>query len=203
MNSQKIKDLLTNALSSSLSYKAYRDLVHKLTLQKKSTGTEQSEALTNYSILNDRRMKRLDKTLVIPSEKIKPVSRETSPKIWLVLTEGWCGDAAQSLPVIHKVATLYNHITLKIILRDEHVELMNHFLTNGGMAIPKLLIIDPQTITVKNIWGPRPSTATKMVEEYKAKNGELDAEFKKDLQIWYTKDKGQTIVQELLNLIDK
>ena len=60
----------------------------------------------------------------------------------MVLTEGWCGDAAQVLPVINKIASLSDFIDLKIILRDEHEELMNKFLTNGSKSIPKLVAID-------------------------------------------------------------
>jgi hypothetical protein len=117
-----------------------------------------------------------------------------------VLTEGWCGDAAQTLPVISKIADESDLITLKIIFRDEHEQLMSQFLTNGGKSIPKLLVLNSQN-KVLNTWGPRPNTATKMVQDYKNKYGQLDAAFKQQLQVWYNKDKGVNIQEDMLGLL--
>lgn len=86
------------------------------------------------------------------------------------------------------------------MLRDENDDLMSQYLTNGGKAIPKILIIDEQHKVI-NSWGPRPSIATRMVLDYKEKNGTLDAEFKKDLQIWYNKDKGNNTQKDLIELL--
>ena len=60
----------------------------------------------------------------------------------LVLAEGWCGDAAQILPVINKIAEYSSLIDLKVVCRDENPELMDQFLTNGSKSIPKVIIID-------------------------------------------------------------
>jgi hypothetical protein len=65
------------------------------------------------------------------------------------------------------------------------------------MAIPKLISVDDTSGDVLGQWGPRPSDATKMVADYKAANGSLSSEFKKDLQIWYSKDKGQNIIEDI------
>ena len=79
--------------------------------------------------------------------------------------------------------------------------LMNQFLTNGSKSIPKLIAIDDSTDRVVHTWGPRPSTATEMVKDYKDVHGSLDAAFKEELQIWYNKDKGKTIEQDLIELL--
>ncbi len=196
-----VNKLIEEGIHNSYSYQEYKQLVSDLLVEGKSTGHEQSEVLTNYSMLNDRRMKRLDKTLKI-DKSITEVFSSTNTKVtWLVLSEGWCGDAAQSLPVINKLAQLNEGIDFKIILRDDHDELMNNFLTNGGKAIPKLIAYDTQNQKVLNTWGPRPSIATKMVNDYKAQNGSLDPQFKQDLQVWYNKDRGVNIVQDLVQLL--
>ena len=117
-----------------------------------------------------------------------------------MIAEGWCGDAAQILPMLHKIAEASNKIDLKIVFRDENEALMNNFLTNGSKSIPKIIILDNQQ-NVINSWGPRPSIATKMVLDFKEKNGQLDANFKKDLQIWYNKDKGNTTQEDLIKLL--
>ena len=145
-------------------------------------------------------MKRLDKTCKLTQQTIVALKNIDEPVTWLVLTEGWCGDAAQSLPIINKIASESTQITLKIILRDDHEELMNHFLTNGGKSIPKLIALNFDN-EVLNTWGPRPSIATKMVKDYKEKYGQLDASFKQALQIWYNKDKGVNIQENILDML--
>ncbi len=197
----KVNELIEQGIADSYTYQEYKQVVSDLLVEGKSTGHEQSEALTNYSLLNDRRMKRLDKTLKI-DDKVKEAFSNASIKVtWLVLSEGWCGDAAQSLPVINKLAELNNGIDLRIVTRDDHDELMSKFLTNGGKAIPKLIAYDTQSRKVLNSWGPRPTMATKMVNDYKIKNGSLDPQFKQDLQVWYNKDRGVNIVQDLFELL--
>ncbi|MEN8912383.1 MAG: thioredoxin family protein [Polaribacter sp.] len=194
-----MKQLIAKILENAISYPEYRTLVHDLLSVGKSTGPIQSEALTNYSLLNDRRMKRLDKTIKISDETKAVFKSITEKQTWLVLTEGWCGDAAQNLPVIQKLAAENENIALKIVLRDEYLELMDLFLTNGGRSIPKVIVLDAQN-NVQHTWGPRPTLATEMMTDYKAKNGSIDAQFKQDLQVWYNKNKGQSVQEDFVNM---
>lgn len=197
-----MKDIIEKSLQNTLTYTSYREKVIELLSENKSTGHVQSEDLTNYSLLNDKRMKRLDKTIKLSDKTIAKIKELKQPQTWLVITEGWCGDAAQNLPVINKLAEINDLIDLKIVLRDDHQELMNLFLTNGGMAIPKLIALDSKN-EVLNTWGPRPSTATQMVADYKKANGSLDADFKQDLQVWYNKNKGQNVQEDFIEMVEK
>lgn len=196
-----IHNLIEKGIDNSYSYQEYRNLVSDLLAEGKSTGHEQSDALTNYSMLNDRRMKRLDKTLKIDDQVKDAFTNAKTDITWLVLTEGWCGDAAQSLPVINKLAEMNDGIKLRIISRDDNDELMNNFLTNGGKSIPKLIAYNKETQEVVDSWGPRPTVATKMVNDYKELHGSLDPQFKQDLQVWYNKDKGNNIAEDLAKLL--
>ncbi|NAS31287.1 thioredoxin family protein [Flavobacteriaceae bacterium R38] len=196
-----IDDILTKSLEKATTYSEYRTLVSDLVKEEKSTGEIQNESLTNYSMLNDRRMNRLDKTIKLSEEVIEKANNFKGNVTWLVLTESWCGDAAQTMPVMQKIADLNEGIDFKVILRDENEELMDQFLTNGGRSIPKLIMIDNTTNEVLNSWGPRPSVATKMVEDYKKEHGKLTPEFKQDLQVWYNKDKGQNTAEDLIEMI--
>ena len=197
-----MKKIIEKSLKTAISYSGYRSLVKNLLIKGKSTSTEQSEDLTNYSMLNDRRMKRLDKTIKISEETIQEFQKVKRPQTWLVLTEGWCGDAAQSLPILNKIASDTANIDLKIVLKDENLDLMDLFLTNGGRSIPKLIVLDKDN-NVLDFWGPRPTIATKMVTDYKEKNGILDPQFKQDLQVWYNKDKGKSVQKDFINLFAK
>lgn len=198
---KSVSTYIEEGIKKSYTYQEYKDLVRSLLTEGKSTGNEQSETLTNYSMLNDRRMKRWDKTLKINESVSNAFSNADLDITWVVLSEGWCGDAAHVLPVLNKLAGLNKGIDLKIVLRDDNEELMNNFLTNGGKSIPKLIMYDNQKQEVVNSWGPRPSVATKMVNDYKTKHGGLDPQFKEDLQLWYNKDKGVTIAEDLLKLL--
>ena len=195
-----MKEYIEKGLRKGLSYQDYRILISDLISSGTSSGNTQTEGLLNYSKLNDRRMKRLDKTIKLSKETMEAIAALNEPVIWLVLSEGWCGDAAQILPVINKIASESNFINLKIIFRDEHEELMNYFLTNGGKSIPKLLVLNSNN-EVLNTWGPRPDIATKMVQDYKSKHGQLDANFKQELQAWYNKNKGVNIQENLSRLL--
>ena len=197
-----MKKIIENSLQTAISYTGYRSLVRNLLIKGKSTSSEQSEDLTNYSRLNDRRMKRLDKTIKISEDTIQEFKKVKQPQTWLVLTEGWCGDAAQNLPILNKIASDTANIDLKIVLRDENLDLMDLFLTNGGRSIPKLIALDKDN-NVLDFWGPRPTIATKMVADYKEKNGALDPQFKQDLQVWYNKDKGKSVQEDFVNLVAK
>uniref|UniRef100_A0AB33KZ95 Thioredoxin family protein n=1 Tax=Tenacibaculum sp. Pbs-1 TaxID=3238748 RepID=A0AB33KZ95_9FLAO len=195
-----MKKIIQNSLEKAFSYSEYRDLVSDLLAQGKSTGPNQSDDLLNYSKLNDKRMKRLDKTVKLTEETLAKIKDVKEPQTWLVLTEGWCGDAAQNLPVINKIAEENPNINLKLVLRDENLELMDEFLTNGGRSIPKLIALNKENEVI-NTWGPRPTEATKMVVDYKEKHGSLDADFKTDLQVWYNKNKGENTQEDLISML--
>ena len=188
-------------IENSISYQEYRMLVADLLAQGKSTAKNQSEDLLNYSKLNNSRMKRLDKTFEISEKTEENIRNFSKNQIWIVLTESWCGDAAHALPVISKITENSNNISLRVLLRDENEALMNKFLTNGNKSIPKLIMLDADTKELVDTWGPRPSEATKMVQMHKEKYGILDAEFKKDLQVWYNSNKGVNIEEDILELL--
>ena len=196
------EQIVKEALPKAISYPGYRQLIDDHTANETSTGPDQTEALTNYTMLNQRRMKRLDKTTKLQEADIAKIKEFKGDVTWLVITESWCGDAAQTMPVMQKIAELSDGIDIKVVLRDENLELMDAFLYNGGRSIPKLIAIDNTSGDLLGDWGPRPSEATQLVNDYKEAHGKLTPEFKEDLQVWYNKDKGQSTVKDLLNLLD-
>ena len=196
-----ISEIINKSLEKTMSYEDYRKLVSDLIELGLSTGNDpKNPDLLKFSKLNDRRMKRLDKTIKIQPASAEKIQAKTKKELWIVLTESWCGDAAQSIPVINKLAELNENIDFRIALRDENEALMNEFLTNGGKSIPKLIIIDPETNEVLNSWGPRPTEATQMVIDFKTEHGKLTPEFKEALQLWYTKNKGYDVANDIANL---
>ena len=78
-----MKTTIEKSLQNTYTYQEYRDLVSNLLAEGKSTGPNQSEDLTNYSMLNDRRMKRLDKTIKISEETRQKVQALKETQTWL------------------------------------------------------------------------------------------------------------------------
>ncbi|MCH7525275.1 MAG: thioredoxin family protein [Bacteroidetes bacterium] len=198
-----MKSIIENSLQKSKSYQEYRDMVKQLVAEESTTGHDKTEELIGYTKLNDRRMKRWDKTLKISQDIQDRIAKFNEKVTWLVLTESWCGDAAHLMPVMNKIAELNNNIDFRVVLRDENNELMNRFLTNGSKSIPKLIMIDKTSGDVINSYGPRPSEATKMVNDYKTEHGKLTSEFKEDLQHWYNKDKGQSTLKDITAMLSE
>ncbi len=206
-----MKKIEKQVIDTAYNYKSYRQLVDELFAQNKTTGTNHSESMVNYTKINITRMNRLDKKTKLTEATIQQLSEINRPVIWLAITEGWCGDAAQILPVLNKMALSNEHITLKFILRDQHLDIMDAFLTNGGRSIPKVLILNAETLEVLRTWGPRPVEMQKMVMDAKAESldtedmelkKQINAESSKNLHLWYAKDKTLTTQKEFLEAVE-
>ena len=137
-------------------YPQYRKLINDLLKEGKTTSNNHSESLIEYTKVNVQRMNRLDKTTDINEDLKREIADLEKKMIWVILAEAWCGDVAQNLPVIAKIADLSQNIDLKLILRDENLEVMDEYLTNGGRSIPKLIYLDSGTLEELGTWGPRP-----------------------------------------------
>ena len=192
---------IAEALLHSHTYTEYRSIVSDLLSQGKSTGTEQSEEILHYSKLNEVRMNRLDRTIVIAEDVIRDLLSLNKQYLWLVISEGWCGDAAQLLPIMNKMAAIAPGVQMKVVFRDQNPALMDGFLTNGARSIPKLILIDSHTMNVLGSWGPRPNGAAELIKSYKLQYGVVDETAKTELQLWYLHDKGLSTQREILQMM--
>lgn len=196
----ELQQIIKTATDNSISYQEYRDLVATHTENNTNTGAEVTEALANYTMLNNQRMKRLDKTMKILPENEEFLTAFDKEVYFLIITESWCGDAAQTMPMMNKVAQTAG-VDLRVVLRDDNLDLMDQFLTNGGRSIAKLILINKATGLPVTTWGPRPTAATQLVADEKAAKGVLSPEFKEELQNWYNKNKGKDTENDLLNML--
>lgn len=194
--------IIKEALNSAIQYSTYSEQMLDFFEEEKTSGHEQTEALIGYTAINYQRMKRLDKTIKPDATSVNALLQIKKSITWLVITEAWCGDAAQVLPVLNKIAEATPQISLKLVYRDDHPELMQMFLTAGSRSIPKLIALDEQN-NVLYTWGPRPTEAAKMVVDFKNLNGLLTPDFKQELQLWYNKDKGLNIIADQLVLLNQ
>jgi len=163
----------------------------------------ENEKIQNYVYLNVRRMKRIAKQYEPAPYLVKLVMKINRPVTWLVITEGWCGDAAHVLPILETLSMLSFKPQLKIVLRDEHPDLIEEYLTNGSRSIPKILAFDEDGQLISQ-WGPRPNSAQQMVESFM--NGVSEyanyQELTEAVQKWYHYDRYLTFESEIIEFIE-
>jgi hypothetical protein len=158
--------------------------------------------IKDYINLNQHRMRRVEKTYQVDPTLAKQVTALAHKTYWLVLTEHWCGDAAQTLPVFQRIADLSNgKIEMKLVYRDENPELMDTYLTGESRSIPKLIQLDAH-LNVTGIWGPRPALAQKLVRELKS-NPATASYYSNELHKWYAHDKQQSLEREIGKLVTR
>lgn len=147
-----------------------------------------------YVKLNKSRMNRWLKTGKLNDELKLQLAQIQEPQEWILISEPWCGDAAHSTPFIFLMSELNPNIKLHIQLRDSNSEITN-YLTNGGKAIPKLIVRDKEGKDLW-VWGPRPQLAQHYFMELKNQETLTVEEQKAKLQEWYNQDKGIEIQNE-------
>lgn len=180
-----------------ISFSDYFELAEKQTVEGRTSGENQEESLVAYSKMNFQRMKKWVKTGKI-SEEITNCIKESSQKLsFLVITETWCGDAAQNIPFLAKMVELNPEWEMRLVFRDENEALINQYLTNGGKSIPKVIVMDESGNELFN-WGPRPALAQKLVVDYKNKPEPKEeyAAFAESLHLWYAKNRGVALQEE-------
>ncbi|MEP5613068.1 MAG: thioredoxin family protein [Cyclobacteriaceae bacterium] len=194
-------NVISKSLKKSISYSAYNDLLQEYATEGKTTGPTQNEDLIYYTKLNTQRSKRIMKTTNLNPELVSKVEQLNQKSEWLLITESWCGDAANSVPVIAKLADQSKNADLRIVMRDENTDLIDQFLTRGGRSIPKLIVLDSKKEALFT-WGPRPVEAQKLYDSWKnSEEKKPYKEFQVDLQKWYNQDGGASLQRELLDLL--
>ena len=189
-------------IEKSMTYAEYIKLIDDLLIDGKTTGEVQSEAMFNYGKLNRQRMHRLEKTVKLNDSLKEKAGKIGRKMIWLIITEGWCGDAAQNIPTIEKIAAESKSIETRYVLRDENLELINAYLTNNARSIPKLIALDAETLQEIGTWGPRPQTAMNYYDEMKHQGLEKPP-IMENLQRWYLQDKEKSLQSEFEDLLSE
>ena len=164
---------------------------------------EEAAPYDKYIPINQQRIKRIRKSLakhgVSPALEAAVRGAKAGTKM-LVLNEFWCGDGAQILPVHEAlVHASEGKLEVRVLMRDAHVEVMDLFLTNGGRAIPKTVLLDAD-LQVLGTWGPRPEEAMALVKRIKS-DPAIAHTYSQEVHKWYTQDKQQNIQAELAVLL--
>lgn len=191
---------LTEYINKGLSYEDYITRVED-DLENEIENDDPKEYVQYYA-LGLQRMNRIFKTFSLnPAQEIRVKSTSNNLKL-LVITEGWCGDASQILPVVEKLANALN-VPTHYVLRDENLELMEKYKTNGAASIPIIIGVNEENEEAFR-FGPRPQAGMEMLARFKSNPDTYSADdFHEDLQKYYNNNKGEDIVNEILDLIDE
>lgn len=120
---------------------------------------------------------------------------------FLIISEGWCEDASQIVPIVDRLAETIG-VECKFVFRDENIELMEEYNTNGSHSIPIVIGVTPEGDEAFR-FGPRPAQAMIYTNRFKKDPDKYSREdFEEDLDRFYLENHGQDIISEILELIE-
>jgi hypothetical protein len=162
-----------------------------------------NEKMQRYTRENIGRIDHILKTITIESKLYNALTAIKTDLIWLVLTEPWCGDASQVVPVLYTIASCSEHISFRILQSDAHPDVMSAYLTDGSRSIPKLICLKADTLEELGTWGPRPANLQKIVLENKDDASLSFGAKVRMVHDWYNEDKTASIQDEFIDLVRK
>lgn len=197
---KELVQLVEEGLSNGMTYEEYFSLAETLVEENSTTGPNKSDELAKHTKMGFQRMKKWEKISKISEETSLSLSKIRGAYAWLIIVESWCGDVGQNIVALKRMADLAG-IEIRLVLRDENLELMDQFLTNGGRAIPKLIVFDKNNKRIAGEWGPRPAFIQNWFYEEKSKEDFNKVEALEYIHLWYAKNKQQEIQQEIVSLM--
>lgn len=192
------------SIKTAINYQEYFQKAISYTQYKENFQNELSvgeeSPFAQYLPQNWQRQSRLDRKLKLIEELQEAIKKISQPLKWLVITEHWCGDASQIIPIMSKVAEESDgEIDLKLIYRDENEELIDAHLTDGrSRSIPILIQLDEE-FNIVSTYGPRPEEAQDLVKKLIVE----EVDYNIPLHSWYAKDKQKSIQSDLISLLVK
>ena len=197
-----MQQLITQAiLDKALTFQQYLDLTKSIVESSTPQGMYANESTLRYTGSNLKRMNKVLAETVISQRLYNQLSELKEEWVWLVLSEPWCGDASWGTPALYLFASSSDKIDFRILLRDEHLEIMKAYQTEGTDSIPKLVCLRKSDLNEVGTWGPRPAILHDMVLKWKNETGIDYRESVRQLHAWYEQDMSRSIDQELSILV--
>jgi thioredoxin family protein len=141
----------------------------------------------------------LYKRAVVPEAILARSKTLGQPWHLLVLSEEWCGDSINTLPLVARLAEAMPGVDMRILGRDSNSDLMNAHLTGTSRSIPVIMLLDGDYVE-RGWWGPRP----RPLQEWVIKEGlalPKDDRYR-EVRTWYARDHGVTSLTELLDMME-
>lgn len=193
--------LTTEQFATGLSYPAYRQHIAEA-LATPDPDAHLAKLLPHYRE-SVARMDRETPTIALLPDLQAALDQLTQAYTWAIITEGWCGDASHTVPLLEAVAQASGgHLTTRYFLRDAHPDFIDQYLTNGGRAMPIAVVLRADSRTEAAVWGPRPAPLQALMQDLKARETPTK-ELIAQVNAWYEADATRTTQQELLAMVQQ
>jgi hypothetical protein len=118
----------------------------------------------------------------------------------LVLSEDWCGDAVNTVPVVARLAERCPNVDLRVLARDANPDIMDAHLTERSRSIPVIIVLD-EAYEERGWWGPRPTALQRWVSG----QGQLLEKTTRyrEARTWYARDRGRTTLEEVVSMLER
>ena len=192
-------EFVSRLLADGLSPAAYQTVMEQQAALDPALleGVEAERA--EFAKLNLHRAGRLKRTWR-PSPKLtQQVARIEQPQVWMILTEPWCGDSAQCMPCLEVLAEDVPAVTIRYLLRDSNLEIMDQYLTDGKRSIPIVVAFDKSGKELFR-WGSRPAAAQAVFDLAAAEGLDKPAKLEK-LHLFYGRDRGAAFDAEMVAVL--
>lgn len=198
-----MKLIPNDILAKAIPFNTYFEQVQTYAATNTTSGPDQTESLNEYTRLNASRMRRMKKSIVLSPAVIDQINRIPFRMNWIIITEAWCGDSAQIIPYLAKLAESSERVSLGFVYRNENPDFMHQHLTNGSASIPKLIAYHSETGVELFSWGPRPTEAQTIIISNKAKGNDAEPYdvINEKLHRWYLNDSNKSIANELIGIL--
>ncbi|MFN2636494.1 MAG: thioredoxin family protein [Gemmatimonadaceae bacterium] len=118
----------------------------------------------------------------------------------LVLSEDWCGDAVNIVPIVARLAASVSNMDLRILARDENLDIMDAHLTGSSRSIPIVILLN-EKFHECGWWGPRPFALQKWVREEGMTLPKQDRY--REIRTFYARDRGATTIREITEMLEE
>jgi hypothetical protein len=163
--------------------------------EKASTFESFLETATNRQLWQD-----LYERARIPEDVAQRARALRHPWQLLVLSEDWCGDAVNTVPLVARLAATTPGLDLRMLARDENPDLMDAHLTGTSCSIPVVMALDCDFVE-HGWWGPRP---TELQQWFYETGRQLPKEERyRVMRGWYARDRGISTLNEIVELLEQ
>jgi glutaredoxin len=118
-----------------------------------------------------------ESTLAQAKIDVDAFTRLPKPLNVLVLSEDWCSDCTDNVPILNRIAEESGKLNVRILSRDEHPEIADQYLKDGKYrSIPAIIFMDEQMNDI-GAFHERPQSVTDLRAQKKAELYEAHPEF--------------------------
>ncbi len=195
-----------DVIDGAMDYATYVAMVKQLVEGYRTAGSEGRDIKHQMTGVNYETILDLERSVILEKETINLLQRQHSELVWVFITEPWCLDSANALPVIHKMAELNSNIELKIVLKSAPPYIIESFPTNNSLSTPKTISLDKFSLITWGTWGPRPEPLQAIVriwlkdmsKEEKEGDSFQVLHYQKLIREWFKRDATKTMQAEMV-----